>query len=116
MKQYLFSMGYLYMIRAGIVNSRSPILPLTFIFGTIHVIMDKEKFNALLPLIVASLMQKIIEQKKVTQDEAFSLVYNSALYFFLENEQTKVWHYSAEKLFRLFDEELITGKLELPEY
>jgi len=78
--------------------------------------MDKNKFDALLPLIVAALMQKIVEQKNISQDEAFSLVYNSALYFFLENEQTKVWHYSAEKLFRLFDEELTTGKLELPEY
>jgi tRNA(His) 5'-end guanylyltransferase len=78
--------------------------------------MDKNKFDALLPLIVAALMQKIIEYKKISQDEAFSRLYNSTLYFFLENERTKVWHYSAEKLFRLFDEELNTGKLELPEY
>jgi hypothetical protein len=78
--------------------------------------MDKNKFEALLPLIVAALVQKVIEQKKISQDEAFSLVYNSSLYFFLENEQTKVWYYSAEKLFRLFDEEFNTGKLELPEY
>jgi hypothetical protein len=78
--------------------------------------MDKNKFDALLPLIVAALMQKIIEYKKISQDEAFTRLYNSTLYLFLENEQTKVWHYSAEKLFRLFDEELNTGKLELPEY
>ena len=78
--------------------------------------MDKNKFDALLPLIVASLMQKIIEYKKISQDEAFLKLYNSTLYFYLENEQTKVWHYSAEKLFRLFDEDLNTGKLELPEY
>jgi len=78
--------------------------------------MDKNKFEALLPLIVASLMQKIIIYKKIPQDEAFFKLYNSALYYFLENEQTKVWHYSAEKLFSLFDEELNTGKLELPEY
>jgi hypothetical protein len=78
--------------------------------------MDKDKFDALLPLIVAALMQKIIEYKKMPQDEAFFRLYNSTLYFFLENEKTKVWHYSAEKLFRLFDGELTTGKLELPEY
>jgi len=78
--------------------------------------MDKDKFDALLPLIVASVMQKIIERKNMPQDMAFNNLYNSALYLFLENEQTKVWHYSAEKLFRLFEEELNTGKLELPEY
>jgi len=78
--------------------------------------MDKDKFDALLPLIVTSVMQKIIEKKKITEDEAFTRFYNSTLYLFLENEQTKVWHYSAEKLFRLFDDEIKTGKLELPEY
>ena len=78
--------------------------------------MDKAKFEALLPLIVASLMQKIIERKEISQDEAFSRLYNSQLYFFLDNEETKVWHYSAEKLFQLFEEETNTGTLNLPEY
>ena len=78
--------------------------------------VDKAKFEALLPLIVAALIQKIIERKKISQDEAFSQLYGSRLYFLLDDEQTKVWHYSAEKLFQLFDEELTTGNLELPEY
>jgi hypothetical protein len=78
--------------------------------------MDKAQFEALLPLIIAALMQKIIEQKKITQDEAFSRLYNSMLYGVLENEQTKVWYYSVEKLFQLFEEEMSTGKMELPEY
>ena len=77
--------------------------------------MDKEKFEALLPLIIAALMQKIIEQKKISHNEAFSRLYGSKLYSFLDNEQTKVWHYSAEKLFQLFEEEMSTGKIELPE-
>ena len=78
--------------------------------------MNKEKFDALLPLIIAALLQKIIEHKKISHDEAFSLFYNSRLYFFLDDEQTKVWHYSVEKLFLLFEEEINTGKFELPEY
>jgi len=78
--------------------------------------MDKAKFDALLPLIVTSLIQKIIERKKITQDDAFSQLYNSRLYCALDNEKTKVWHYSAEKLYQLFDEEMTTGTLELPEY
>jgi len=78
--------------------------------------MDKAKFEALLPLIVAALIQKIIEQKKTTQEEAFSRLYNSMLYVFLEDEQTKVWYYSVEKLFQLLEAEMSTGKMELPEY
>ena len=78
--------------------------------------MEKAKFEALLPLIVAALIQKIIEQKKIPQDDAFSQLYDSRLYFFLDNEETKVWHYSVEKLFQLFEDEMTTGNIELPEY
>ena len=77
--------------------------------------MDKAKFEALLPLIVAALMQKIIERKKISHDEAFLQLYGSRLYCALDDEKTKVWHYSAEKLFQLFEEEMANGKLELPE-
>ena len=78
--------------------------------------MDKAKFDALLPLIIASLMQKIIERKNISQDEAFLQLYSSQLYCALDNEKTKVWHYSTEKLFQLFEEDMTVGKLELPEY
>jgi len=78
--------------------------------------MDKNKFDALLPIIIAAFLKKIIEQKKISHDEAFTRLYSSNLYSFLEDEQTKVWHYSVEKLFQLFEQEMNTGKLELPEY
>ena len=78
--------------------------------------MDKAKFEALLPLIVTSLLQKIIERKKISENDTFSRLYDSRLYFFLDDEKTKVWHYSTEKLFQLFEEEMDTGHMELPEY
>ena len=73
--------------------------------------MDKAKFEALLPVIVAALIQKIVERMKMSHDEAFSRLYASRLYAILDDEQTKVWHYSAEKLFQLFSEEITTGAL-----
>jgi len=78
--------------------------------------MNKEKFDALLPIILTSLIQKIIERTNISHDEAFLRLYNSNLYYLLEDEESKVWHYSADKLFLLFDEEMNNGKLELPEY
>ena len=78
--------------------------------------MDKAKFEALLPLIISALIHKIIERKNISHDEAFSQLYSSRLYNVLDHEETKVWHYSAEKLFLLFEEERLTGNLELPEY
>ena len=78
--------------------------------------MDKAKFDALLPFIITALIKKITGLKKISEDEAFSRLYNSQLYSFLEDEETKVWYYSADKLLLLFDEEITTGKLELPEF
>jgi len=77
--------------------------------------MNKEKFHALLPIFMSALIKKIIEQKNISQDEAFSRLYNSRLYILLDDEQTKVWHYSTEKLYQLFEEEMNTGDFVLPE-
>jgi hypothetical protein len=78
--------------------------------------MNKPQFDALLPIIAASLIQKIIERKKISADEAFLRLYGSRLYCALDNEETKVWHYSVEKLFTIFEKEMESGIMELPEY
>jgi hypothetical protein len=77
--------------------------------------LSKAQFEALLPLIITALVHKIIERKQMSQDEAILYLYNSELYSVLDDEKTKVWHYSAEKLFLLLDEEKTTGKFDLPE-
>jgi hypothetical protein len=78
--------------------------------------MRSDQFDALLPVIVAALAEKIVERQELTHEEAIARLYDSQIYAVLENERTKVWHYSAEKLYTLFEEEQSTGKLELPEY
>ena len=78
--------------------------------------MDNSKFAAILPIIVGGLLNKIIEETNVSEEEAFDMLYNSELYAALDNELTKVWTYSVPKLFFLYQNELNTGKLELPDY
>ena len=78
--------------------------------------MDESKYAAILPLIVGGLTSKIVEETGVSEDEAFEKLYNSELYAFLENEETKVWYYSVPMLYDLYYEEITTGKLVLPEY
>lgn len=41
--------------------------------------------------------------------------YGSNLYALLEQEDTKIWHFSPLTLFNMFDEEKKTGSFELPE-
>ena len=78
--------------------------------------MEKNKFEALMPVIVGGLVGKIIEDTRLSDFEAFEMLYNSALYAALEDEEKKVWTYSVPKLYFLLQEELKSGKLELPDY
>lgn len=41
--------------------------------------------------------------------------YNSKLYATLEQEDTKVWQYSTDMLYLLFEQEEKTGKIEFPD-
>ena len=78
--------------------------------------MDKEKFAALLPVIVGGLVSMIAEENKLHENDAFESLYNSELYAILEKEATKVWTFSVLTLFDLYQAEKITGKLDLPVY
>jgi hypothetical protein len=78
--------------------------------------MEKNKFAAILPILVGGLTNKIIAETGINEDEAFDKLYNSELYAALENEETKVWTYSVPKLFDLYQTEITTGELDLPEY
>ncbi len=77
--------------------------------------MNKNRFSAVLPVFVASLVDKIANGYHLSEEEAIEKLYSSQLYVFLENEETKVWHFSTEKLYDLFCEEIKTGKIDFPE-
>jgi len=78
--------------------------------------MDKDKFEAILPIITAHLADRISASEHISENEAIESLYTSQLYSFLEKEETKVWQYSTEKLYDLYISEKTSGKLELPEY
>ena len=78
--------------------------------------MERDKFAAVLPILVGGLVNKILGETGVSEDEAFDKLYNSELYAVLEKEETKVWTYSVPMLFDLYQAEITTGKLELPAY
>lgn len=48
-------------------------------------------------------------------EEAVKLFYTSRLYEVLADEESKVWHFSPEMLYSLFEEEIETGKITFPE-
>jgi hypothetical protein len=77
--------------------------------------MTLEKLSALLSILNPSIVQLIIENRKITNIEAVNLFYNSELYEMLENEASKLWHLSPLTLYELFEEELETGNINYPE-
>jgi hypothetical protein len=57
----------------------------------------------------------IAERHDLSEAEAVKQFYNSRLYALLEDEQTKLWHYSPLLLFTMYDEETKTGEITFPE-
>lgn len=78
--------------------------------------MDIKKFEAVLPVIIAALVNTIMTETGLSADEALESLYASALYAALETEETKVWQYSVPMLYELYKSEITNGKLVLPEY
>jgi hypothetical protein len=77
--------------------------------------MTKEKFSAMLWLIIPQVIQLWVDNRRVSSHEAVILLYDSELYAMLEKEESKLWHLSAATLYGLLDEELTTGNITFPE-
>jgi hypothetical protein len=78
--------------------------------------MNKNAFVALLPLKVQSIIRLLIEQKHWSFRKALHYVYSSEIYHLLEQEETKVWHFSPHMLVDLMEREKRNGYVELPDY
>jgi len=77
--------------------------------------MGAEKFSAVMGVLVEQVVHLIIENYAYDEMTASNEFYNSKVYALLEQEETKLWHFSPLTLFNMFDEEKKTGKFELPE-
>jgi hypothetical protein len=71
--------------------------------------------KAMLEFIVPRLIKAIMEDRNVSEKEAFTLLYSSKLYEQLDREETKLWHLSVPTLYTMFKEEQETGKITYPE-
>ena len=77
--------------------------------------MTSEKLSALLTILNPAVVQLIIDNRGLSNIEATTLFYNSALYAMLEKDTSKLWHLSPLTLYELLDEELETGRITYPE-
>lgn len=77
--------------------------------------MEAEKFSAIMGILVAQIVHLITENDSYDEITASNAFYQSKVYALLEEEETKLWHFSPLTLFHMFDEEKRTGSFELPE-
>lgn len=77
--------------------------------------MNNKKFEAVLILIIPDVIKLIVENYSCDEITASEKFYNSKVYENLENESTKLWHFSPLTLFNMFDEEQKTGDFVYPE-
>ena len=77
--------------------------------------MKDEKFGAVMGVLVPQVIRLIIENYAYDEMTAANEFYSSNLYALLEQEETKIWHFSPLTLFNMFDEEKKTGSFTFPE-
>jgi len=77
--------------------------------------MNQVQLPLFLAMIVPRMLSQLAERKNISGQEAIRLLYNSKLYEGLEQEETKLWHLSAETLVSLLEEELLSGSISFPE-
>ena len=77
--------------------------------------MSQEQFAALLPIVSADLIGEITAAQGITESDAIQLLYRSKLSAALEQEETKLWQYSAPMLYALFVQELSGKELTYPD-
>ena len=78
-------------------------------------VMDEKKFEAMLTLIVPKVIHLITENYPYDEVTASKEFYDSKVYSLLEQEDTKLWHFSPLTLFNMFEEEKRTGDFTIPE-
>lgn len=77
--------------------------------------MEQEQFEVIIPYISTDLVALIAEKEHITEKEAIKKLYASKLYAVLENEDTKLWHYSTQMLYSLFEQEEKDGVIIFPD-
>lgn len=77
--------------------------------------MENHRFEAVLMLLVPQVIQLISENYSCDEVSASREFYDSKVYSVLEREDTKLWHLSPLTLYRMYDQEKQTGKIDFPE-
>jgi len=77
--------------------------------------MVKKSISPVIAMITPGIIKLLIDNRKLSLEDASQVLYNSQLYKTLEDEETKMWRLGYPILYDLLVEELTTGKITFPE-
>jgi len=77
--------------------------------------VNEKSISSVIAMITPGIIKLLMENRKLSLEEASELLYNSQLYKTLEDEETKVWRLGYPILYDLLEEELTSGKIVFPE-
>jgi hypothetical protein len=77
--------------------------------------MDKSQFALMLSSIISEVSHELSQRYQISEMEASHLFYTSQVYQLLEKESTKMWHLSYMTLCMLYEDEINTGHIDIPE-
>lgn len=78
--------------------------------------MNDEVLKTILPFKIQGLISLIIIKKQILFIDALHYLYDSALYLYLSDEESKIWHLSNHKLYEMLENEKETNILKFPDY
>jgi hypothetical protein len=78
-------------------------------------LLKGKKISPVIAMITPGIIDLLMENKKLSLEEASGILYNSQLYKVLEDEKTKMWRLGYPLLYDLLEEELTTGNIIFPE-
>lgn len=78
--------------------------------------MHNNEFESIVELKIRDIVALVINQNQLVFEDAIHFVYESKLFHVLTNEDTKLWHLSALKLYEMLVDEKENKQLKLPDY
>jgi hypothetical protein len=73
------------------------------------------KHSATMRIKIAGLAKLLEQRDKMNFHNSLDYIYNSKVFFDLDDEETKIWHYSNETLYDLLKQEKTSGKADYPD-
>ncbi len=78
--------------------------------------MNTTEFDSFIKIKIQALVDRIMEHKELSFEAALIYLYSSRTYKALIIENTKLWHFSTEKLYQLLTDEYKNNKISFPDY